>query len=373
MQAIQFPAALSSRASDVRKTSLDTACKNTSAIRQENPLDAGDWDARLSKFAATSIFHSSAWAKVLSETYGFTPVYLSTFRGDDLDAALPLMEVKSRITGTRGVSLPFTDECEPVSASDSSVTPLVEEALQLGRNRNWKYVEFRGGKNLFDNAAPSLSFFGHQLNLSGDANSLFNRLESSVRRAIRKAENSGLKIEFSNTLEATSDYFSLHCKTRRQHGIPPQPFRFFQKIHAHILAQNSGVIVTAKFQETPVASAMFLFSGTKAIYKFGASDKSFQELRANNLVMWEGIKWLANKGIGTLRFGRTSQNSEGLRRYKLGWGSEEYLIHYYKFDLRRNALVTDRDEAAGWHNRIFRAMPIFMSRWAGNLLYRHVA
>jgi len=36
-----------------------------------------------------------------------------------------------------------------------------------------------------------------------------------------------------------------------------------------------------------VAGAIFFHSGGQAIYKFGASDETFQHFRGNNLVMWE--------------------------------------------------------------------------------------
>jgi hypothetical protein len=89
--------------------------------------------------------------------------------------------------------------------------------------------------------------------------------------------------------------------------------------------------------------------------------------------MWEAIKWLAGKGVKTLRFGRTSEANDGLHRYKLGWGTEEYRINYYKYDLRKNALITEKDAAAGWHNKIFRSLPMFLLRWTGSVLYKHVA
>jgi len=133
------------------------------------------------------------------------------------------------------------------------------------------------------------------------------------------------------------------------------------------------VIVTAKLGEKSVASAIYFYSGSEAVYKFGASDKSAQDLRANNLVTWEAIKWLAGKGIKTLRFGRTSAANDGLRRYKLGWGTREYDINYYRYDLQRNALAPGKDEAFGWYNRVFQSLPVFAARTIGSVLYKHVA
>ena len=109
------------------------------------------------------------------------------------------------------------------------------------------------------------------------------------------------------------------------------------------------------------------------MYKYGASNLAFQNLRANNLVMWEAIRWLVRNGFETLNFGRTSAQNDGLRRFKLGWGTSEYPISYQKFDYGTNRFVAKRDEADGWHNAVFRRLPIWLSKLAGAFLYRHWA
>jgi len=343
------------------------------SLRQENPLISEQWGELVSTHPEASIFHGTAWAKVLADTYGFTPVYLTAFCDHHLATALPLLEVDSWLTGKRGVSLPFTDECEALSFTGTSAASLVESALQIGRAKNWRYLELRGGHGLFNDARPSVTFHGHQLNLSASTDSLFGQFDSSVRRAIRKAEKHSLQITFAQTLQATSEYYELHCLTRKEHGLPPQPFKFFRHLHEHMLAKNLGLIVTARLKNTPIASAVFLYQGQSAVYKFGASDPAALETRANNLVMWEGIKWLAAKGIKALRFGRTSTLNEGLRRYKLGWGTTEYTINYYKYDFRAAAVVPVKDESTGWHNVLFRALPRPLARRVGSFLYPHVA
>jgi hypothetical protein len=343
-----------------------------SVVRRENPLERPDWDVWISSATGLTPFHGAGWAEVLHRTYGFRPVYFTATRGRRLSALLPVMEVNSWLTGKRGVSLPFTDFCEPLG-EEEAVKDLFKEALEHGRKQGWRHFELRSGDALFQATAPSLSFHGHRMSLHGGIDFLFSKLQSPVRRAIRKAENSGLSVEASQSLEAVRAFYSLHCRTRRQHGLPPQPFRFFRNIQEQILAHNHGAVISASWRGRPIASSIFLYRGTEALYKFGASDKRHQELRAGNLVMWEAIKWLALRGMRTLRFGRTSLADEGLRRYKLGWGTEEYRINYYKYDLRRKAFVADDDSARGWHNSVFRALPVFAARWAGAILYRHAA
>src|SRR5205809_7902736 len=79
-----------------------------------DPLQNGAWDSLLSGFPEATAFHTSAWARVLSRTYGHTPIYLRFDRADEPVALVPLMEVRSALTGVRGVCLPFTDFCGPL-------------------------------------------------------------------------------------------------------------------------------------------------------------------------------------------------------------------------------------------------------------------
>jgi len=283
------------------------------------------------------------------------------------------MEVDSWISGRRGIALPFTDDSEPWCLDSDVFRSLFQRAVELGTARGWKYFECRGGKNFPDNAPSSLGFYGHAVEILSDEECLFARLESSVRRAIRKSEKEGVSVEVSQSLDAVREFYSLQCKTRKKHGLPPQPFAFFQNIQKHVLAGDLGIIVTARYQGRPIAASVYFHFGQHAIYKYGASDESFQHLRGNNMVMWEAIKWYRRKGMKRLELGRTSVANEGLRKFKLGWRAEEYPIEYWKYDLRSRRFVADTDAAMGWHNRVFRAMPIIFSRAIGAVLYRHSA
>ena len=338
-----------------------------------NPADCPGWDELVTAHPRGSIFHGSAWAKTLQGAYGFKPVYFTATEADGRSVILPLMEVNSWLTGKRGIALPFTDDCEPLYSDAAGIRNLIQTATEFGRTRNWKSVEWRGGRELFGEAPASLAFYGHSLDLEHDEDRMFARLGSSVRRAIRKAEKSGVTVAISQSLEAMKVFYSLQCKTRRKHGLPPQPFAFFRNIFEHILSKNLGMIAIASCQQRPVAASVYFQLGVWAVYKYGASDEAFQHLRGANVVMWEAIKWHARHGAKTLNLGRTSLANEGLRRFKLGWGAGEQKIEYVKYDLRNNRFVKETDEATGWYNRVFNVLPLGLSRLIGAMLYRHCA
>jgi CelD/BcsL family acetyltransferase involved in cellulose biosynthesis len=338
-----------------------------------NPLQHAGWDALLEAHPDAWFFHGTAWAKVLRDTYGHTPVYVARFRGERLEDLLPLMEVSSPWSGRRGVSLPFTDFSFPLKSGGQGAGALYERAMAEGRQRGWKYLECRSSDEDWEGSTPSLAFFGHVLELGRGEDFLFKNLDGSLRRGIRKAEAAGLRIQIDDTLESVHTYYALHCQTRRRHGLPPQPFRFFFNLHRHMMQAGLGFIVTARFENKPVAGAVFLRQGRQAIYKFGASDFAFQHLRPNNLLMWSGIRECAARGCARLHFGRTSVANEGLRRFKLGFGVREEEIKYFKYDFRTDRFATDVDRVEGWFTRVFGAMPTPLLRMAGQLIYPHLS
>lgn len=348
-------------------------CSTVAASQPANPANFPDWDALVTAQPRYSFFHGAAWAKILQGAYGFKPVYFTASETDGRSSILPLMEVDSWLTGRRGVALPFTDDCEPLYSDAANMRKLIQAALEFGKARGWKSIELRGGRELFDEAPASLSFYGHSLDLEADEGQMFARLKSPVRRAIRKAEISGVTVTVSRSLETTKMFYALQCKTRRKHGLPPQPFVFFRNVFEHILSKNLGMIAIASCQNRPVAASVYFQLGARAVFKYGASDDTFQHLRGANLVMWEAIKWHARNGAKKLHLGRTSIGNEGLRRFKLGWGAVEEKIEYVKYDLRNSRFVTETDEATGWYNRVFKVMPVGLSRLVGAALYRHCA
>ena len=338
-----------------------------------DPLEYPGWDSLLATHPQASIFHGTGWARVLRQTYGHNPVYICRFEGQRLAELLPIMEVSSRFSGRRGVSLPFTDFCSPLKSNDQDGPALYEAAMDLGRQRHWKYLECRSSNDGWAGASSSLTFYGHVIDLAAGADELFKRLDSAVRRGIRKAEASGLQVDFSSSPEAIKTFYMLHCRTRRRHGLPPQPFRFFQSIQRHILDAGQGFVATARLKDQPLAAAVFFCHGRQALYKFGASDYDFQELRPNNLMMWAAIQHCAAKGCSTLHLGRTSTGNEGLRRFKLALGAVEETMRYCKYDFLSRSFVAGADRTEGWFNHVFARLPAPLLRLAGRILYPHLA
>jgi hypothetical protein len=155
--------------------------------------------------------------------------------------------------------------------------------------------------------------------------------------------------------------------------VPPQPFRFFSNIGRYVFQAGQGFVGVCRLRGRAIAAAVFLHNARKAIYKFGASDERFQQLRPNNLLMWEAMKHCASQGWESLHLGRTSLSNEGLRRFKLSLGADEQTVSYVRYEFKRSAFVTEEDRAEGSLNKLFRILPSPLFRLAGRVLYPHLS
>lgn len=380
-----------------------------------------------------SFFHSSAWARVLSESYGYTPFYFTIIEDGKFRALVPIMEVNSFLTGKRGVSLPFSDYCEPIVENGIVFDDLFNSMTEFGKQRAWKYIELRGGSKYVSSLqpptsnlvpcvsglqpptstlvrsssspapctlhlepvpkvpctlgrtpiSPSLapyalrpvpfcSYLGHTLDLTAGEEKIFSNFRDSTRRNIKKAINQGVEIRVSSDLKAVKEFCRLNSLTRKEHGLPPQPYHFFQKVFEYVLSKGLGFVVLASRDDQNIAGAVFFIVGDKAIYKYGASDKRYQELRANNLVMWEALKWFGDKGCKIFCFGRTEEENEGLQQFKAGWGPQEHQIQYFKYVLTEEAFILCKRRGTAIYTGVFRRLPIPMLNIVGSFLYRHM-
>lgn len=337
-----------------------------------NPINHPGWDDLLPQTPGYSFFHTSAWAKVLSESYDYTPVCFTVFENGKLAALISAMDIKSLLTGHRGVSLPFTDVCEPVIDEDIQFQDVFEYVRDYGKQKGWKSIELRCGKRLFPDSPTSAVYLGHVLDLERDEAHIFKGFRKGVKSSIHKAIADGVEVKISDSLEALKAFYGLNCLTRKRHGVPPQPYLFFKKIHEHILSKNLGIVVIASFQNKVVAGAIYFHFKEKAIYKYAASDKNYQLLRPNNLVMWEAIRMYRENSKKTLFFGRTDIENVGLRTFKRGWGTQESLISYYEYNLRNDTFREGSRKSPQFSNRILSKMPVPILNIMGTFLYRHV-
>ncbi len=337
-----------------------------------NPIEYPGWDDLLFSHPDYSFFHTSHWASVLHDSYGYQPRYFAIIDQKKMSACIPVMEVRSALTGTRGVSLPFTDYCIPLVSATYSLDDMFSSLVQYGAKTGWQSIEMRGGEKLPQHWPCHSSFYGHTLDLRSSEETLFSNIKDSTRRNIRKAQREEVTVFMSSVPEATEEFYRLNCITRKAHGLPPQPACFFKKIQEHVLSKGHGFIALARHKGNAIAGAVYFQFGKRVMYKYGASDLRYLHLRPNDLVMWDAIRWSQSQGYASLCFGRTEPENAGLRAFKNGWGTEERVVRYALYDIKQEQFMTGDATARTVSAAILRRMPVPFLKIIGNALYRHV-
>lgn len=105
------------------------------------------------------------------------------------------------------------------------------------------------------------------------------------------------------------------------------------------------------------------------VAKYAASKEDTWNLRPNNLLFWKGIQWGCENGFSVFDFGRTEISNDGLRRYKRGWGAVEQPLTYSV--LSRKPEKSNESKYQTIMETFIRKSPLWVTRFTGELLYRH--
>lgn len=337
-------------------------------------LDHPAWVRFQSKAANADIFHLPAWTNLLAECYGFKPYALGVIAGagqkETIVVGIPFLEVNSLLTGKRIIALPFSDFCQPLG----DATPALVQALQSWRKaRRSQQLVIHWPLPAGDGVYQEEPFARHITALYPEPEKVFNNFKPKVKRFIHQAQEAGIVIRIGTTRDDLFTFYRLHLQTRKRQGTPIQPLRFFKLLNKMIFSQEMGFIMTAYKDHHPIAAAVFLHFNNTMTYKYGASDPAFWGLRPNHLLFWDAIQWGCKHGYQIFDWGRTDLDNRGLRDFKLGWGSEEQILHY--------SVLADKppfDNLTGGTKQLVLAKviqnsPAWVCRLIGELFYKYAA
>ena len=103
--------------------------------------------------------------------------------------------------------------------------------------------------------------------------------------------------------------------------------------------------------------------------KYGASKSCRWDLRPNNLVFWEAIKWACENGYTYFDMGRSGIEGKGLQRSKNGWGGESEPLYYTSIPATSVGIC--QKHTPKLIRSFIQKAPNSVCRLGGELLYRY--
>jgi len=346
------------------------------AFSLDNKHNMGLWDEFVQSHPEGTPYHLSGWLRTIADTYSFKPIlYAKKDEAGKLTGVFPLFKVGGLLTGSRLVSLPFSDYGGPLFEDGAWDEHILKEILE-GFAKRVKYVEIRSSLKSNTEFVCHDYYKRHIFRFGPDLLSMRKKINKrTIQYSIRKAERQGVEITMGDTMEEMLEFYRLNFMTRKKHGVPPQSKAFFKNLFENVISEGHGFILLAKHDSRIVAGSLFLVCGRGIHYKYNASDPSYlKKTTPNHLITWIAIRNGFEKGYEFMDFGRTSPDNEGLMRYKAMWGSECQNVPYYYYP---QVTGTSSTEEGNLFYRvvtgIWKFLPDKIIEELGPMIYKHTA
>jgi serine/alanine adding enzyme len=336
------------------------------------------WDAFISSHPESTIFHHSAWARVLIDNYQCRPAYyiLENERGE-ISAAAPSWWIKSPLTGKRLVCLPHSELCFPLAYTDKDLGELIARMREEVDGVRRSYLEIRGWGRLGTPAQFGLKehpyFLTHVIDLDGDLQEVRTRMDRNGRYNLRYAEKIPISIRMGQDEGDLREFHRLNTDTRKKHNLLPQPYRFFQSIYQHLIIPGHGYLLLAELSGKVIAANMYFCFKDTITHEFNAQDQNYFEYRPNYLLIWKAIERACQESYRYYNFGRTQPENQQLAKFKRQWGSKETTLTYYYYPTIRGInSISQSSLVYRAYTTINKQLPDSMLKFIGDVVYKHM-
>jgi hypothetical protein len=347
-----------------------------------DPIKDPRWDKFVENHPHGWIVHLSGWKRLLEQSFPHMKGHylaLVDSTSNEIRAALPLFEVRSWLTGNRLVSIPFAQLCDPLVETSHDMEKILEGAFALSKELNTKFVEIRTYN------APSLKQNGH---LRGDElykhhfipldrdpetirKSFHNR---AINQAINRAVKHKLEIKIADSEAELKSFFELFTQTRKNLGVPYQPYNFFKILWDIFSPANMAILLLAKMEDRTASGILFFqFNGRFSAESEGW-DREFSNTNPNHLIFWEAIKLAHKNGNKIFDFGITTPDNEGLVTFKNRWGTNVVDLHRYFYAEKpsKNFVESESSLKQRLIEGICKKSPDPIYKMFGNFCFRHM-
>jgi hypothetical protein len=238
----------------------------------------------------------------------------------------------------------------------------------------WKYVEIRpidGEFGHLQELGESTSYCLHQLDLQPSLEELFRKFHRDcIRRKIARAEREGLSYEEGRSESLLEKFHRLLRLTRRRQLSLAPPLNWFRNLIVHM---GDMLKIRLAFKNgQPIAGILTLCYKSSIVYKYGCSDRQYNQFGGTPLLFWKTIQEAKLSGCRELDMGRSDWTDPGLIKFKDRWGAAQSTLTYWRYGSRGGEFANVARKAKVVR-RIFGFMPDRVLASAGTWLYRHAA
>lgn len=167
------------------------------------------------------------------------------------------------------------------------------------------------GKRLF---TPSTFW----IDLTRSEEELLASFHPKTRYNIRVAQKNGVTVVEDNSDKAFQKYLALTRETVERQGFYAHTEKYHRLMWENLKEAGIAHLLTARYQDEIITTWILFAWKDFLYYPYGASTEKYKNVMANNLMMWEAIRFGKSLGLSTFDlWGR--EEGKGFTRFKEGY------------------------------------------------------
>ena len=182
------------------------------------------------------------------------------------------------------------------------INPNIPEALMEGQKDKFIALGFRHLQQRWSFWNSPRDVARIDLTAVTDPEGLFKLLGKSTRASIRKARREGVIIELATTKAELKTFYEMFQKFTIEKGFMARAYAYQEKLWDTYLQQGKGRLIVAKHQGEIVGGGIDLAFAGKCLAMHGGTLYRYRNLRADDLCVWESIKWAKEIGCSWYSF-----------------------------------------------------------------------
>jgi len=206
---------------------------------------------------------------------------------------------------------------------------MVEDLKILGKKNNFIFIKLEPNvlseKKIINNLKtwnliPGKTLFtptSFWIDLTKSEEELLKSFSGKTRYNIRVAQKHGVEVKIDNSDTAFEKYLDLTFATAKRQGFYAHTKNYHRLMWKH-LKENIAHLLTATYKNEVITTWILFTHDGFLYYPYGASTDKYKEVMANNLMMWEAIKFGKSLGLQTFDlWGR--EEGKGFTKFKEGY------------------------------------------------------
>lgn len=342
----------------------------TPIIRCDATHDAA-WNAFVAASSRASFYHRVEWRRINEACFGHRTCYLGAVDGDRIVGVLPLVQVKSRLFGNIGCSLPFVNYGGPCGVDDDVEGALLNASEGVADEWGVDYLEVRSTRPMGDQYPCSTHKVSMTVELQPDPEQVFAAYKGDHRKDIRRAYKYGFVARFG-ALDLLDDFYAILSESWRDLGTPIYEKSYMRAV-LEAFPECTRIGVVYADDGTPAAGAFVgEHNGTVEGLWLGTRGR-YRRQMVGYVLYWELIKEACLRGQTRFHLGRSTAES-GSEQFKRKWNATPKQL-YWQYLLRTRAEIPQLNvKNPKFHLAIaaWRKLPVALTGRIGPLIARSI-